>query len=213
MMTPLCCPAQAVGDKGTPVTVKCRIGVDDKDSYSDLLGFVRTVSEKGGVEHFIIHARKAHLKGLNPHQNRTIPPLRSAAFALTSPPEAAAALLVRASMRTLFPLICCAALLRHHWVFALMRDFPALTFSINGGIGGSAEASAILESRVGAQHGVEGVMIGRAAYSYPWQVATTAAAYPPPPPLSRVYADSLNPPPPLQQTLSLHNDGTGAGSG
>ncbi len=67
-------------------------------------------------------------------------------------------------------------------MFALRRDFPDLTFSINGGIGGPAEAAAILDSRLGTQHGVEGVMIGRAAYNYPWQVyVAVVTRYPPRP--------------------------------
>ena len=53
-------------------------GVDDVDSYQELCRFVRTVAERSGVRHFIIHARKCMLNGLSPHQNRTIPPLRSA---------------------------------------------------------------------------------------------------------------------------------------
>lgn len=43
---------------GMPVTVKCRIGVDDNDSYEELCAFVGEVSRRGGVRHFIIHARK-----------------------------------------------------------------------------------------------------------------------------------------------------------
>jgi len=58
------------------VSVKCRIGVDDCDSYQSLANFVRIVSEKGEVQNFIIHARKAILKGLSPDQNRKIPPLK-----------------------------------------------------------------------------------------------------------------------------------------
>jgi len=57
------------------VTVKCRIGVDDFDSYEWLHGFIETVS-KAGCNTFIIHARKAWLKGLSPKQNRSVPPLR-----------------------------------------------------------------------------------------------------------------------------------------
>lgn len=57
-----------------PVTVKCRLGVDHDDSYEQLVNFVSTVTE-GGCNKFIIHARKAWLKGLSPKQNRTIPPL------------------------------------------------------------------------------------------------------------------------------------------
>ena len=59
-----------------PITVKCRLGVDDLDSWDNIVHFIKTVSEKGGCTKFIIHARKAHLKGLNPKQNRTIPPLK-----------------------------------------------------------------------------------------------------------------------------------------
>jgi tRNA-dihydrouridine synthase A len=59
-----------------PVTVKCRLGVDDRDSYPEMVEFVRTVSEVGGITKFIIHARKAFLSGLNPKENRTIPPLK-----------------------------------------------------------------------------------------------------------------------------------------
>lgn len=59
-----------------PVTVKCRLGVDDFDSYEYCSDFIKKVSEEGKVDHFIMHARKAHLKGLNPKENRTIPPLK-----------------------------------------------------------------------------------------------------------------------------------------
>ena len=58
-----------------PITVKHRIGVDEVDSYEDLLRFVEVVSESPCVR-FSVHARKAWLSGLSPKQNRTIPPLR-----------------------------------------------------------------------------------------------------------------------------------------
>jgi len=58
-----------------PVTVKCRIGIDDRDDYGFFEGFVLTVHE-AGVDVFIVHARKAHLRGLSPKENREIPPLR-----------------------------------------------------------------------------------------------------------------------------------------
>lgn len=60
---------------GTPVTVKCRIGVDDMDSYDYLHKFIATVA-MSGVSTFIVHARKCLLEGLSPTQNRTIPPLK-----------------------------------------------------------------------------------------------------------------------------------------
>ena len=57
-----------------PVTVKSRIGIDDFDHYDFLKNFVETVAAAGcGI--FIIHARKAILKGLSPKENRTVPPL------------------------------------------------------------------------------------------------------------------------------------------
>jgi tRNA-dihydrouridine synthase A len=58
-----------------PVTVKTRIGIDDQDSYEELTHFVGVVAA-AGCRTFIIHARKAWLHGLSPHDNRTLPPLR-----------------------------------------------------------------------------------------------------------------------------------------
>jgi tRNA-dihydrouridine synthase A len=58
-----------------PVTVKTRIGVDERDSYEELAQFISSVAA-AGCSVFIIHARKAWLKGLSPKENREIPPLR-----------------------------------------------------------------------------------------------------------------------------------------
>ena len=58
-----------------PITVKHRIGIDERDSYAELLAFVDTVAA-AGASRFSVHARKAWLDGLDPKQNRTIPPLR-----------------------------------------------------------------------------------------------------------------------------------------
>lgn len=57
-----------------PVTVKNRIGIDDQDARQTLWHFVALVSQAGCTE-FIVHARKAWLKGLSPKENRTVPPL------------------------------------------------------------------------------------------------------------------------------------------
>jgi tRNA-dihydrouridine synthase A len=57
-----------------PVTVKCRIGIDDQDSEADLSRFVETIA-RAGCTVFIVHARKAWLEGLSPKENREIPPL------------------------------------------------------------------------------------------------------------------------------------------
>lgn len=64
-----------VGAASVPVTVKCRTGVDDLDSYEYLKNFVETVGE-GGTSHFVVHARKALLQGLDPEGNRCVPPLK-----------------------------------------------------------------------------------------------------------------------------------------
>jgi tRNA-dihydrouridine synthase A len=59
-----------------PVTVKHRLGVDDLDRYQDLTHFVDTVAANSDTRTFIVHARKAWLKGLSPAQNRSVPPLK-----------------------------------------------------------------------------------------------------------------------------------------
>jgi len=132
-----CMAAIAEGAGPTiPVSVKCRLGVDEADSYEQLVEFVRVVSMRGGVKIFIIHARKCLLKGLSPAQNRSIPPLR------------------------------------HDWVWALKRDFPHLSFQLNGGIGSSYTAAEALELDVQGlgPRAIDGVMVGRAAYNDPWGV-------------------------------------------
>ncbi|MCH7352466.1 MULTISPECIES: tRNA dihydrouridine(20/20a) synthase DusA [unclassified Acinetobacter] len=58
-----------------PVTVKHRIGIDDMQSYEEMLHFVDTVAATG-CTHFIVHARIAILQGLSPKENRDVPPLR-----------------------------------------------------------------------------------------------------------------------------------------
>ena len=110
-----------------PVTVKHRIGIDDMESYQELAGFVAPIAE-AGCNVFIVHARKAWLKGLSPKQNREVPPLN------------------------------------YPWVYQLKRDFPDLTFVINGGIQSLEECETHLAH-------VDGVMIGREAYQNPWMLA------------------------------------------
>ncbi|KAM6570653.1 hypothetical protein CsatB_018638 [Cannabis sativa] len=111
-----------------PVSVKCRIGVDDRDSYNELCDFIYKVSSQSPTRHFIIHSRKALLNGISPAENRSIPPLK------------------------------------YEYFYGLLRDFPDLRFTINGGITGVDEANAALTA------GAHGVMIGRAAYHNPWNV-------------------------------------------
>jgi len=57
-----------------PVTVKCRIGVDDQDPEDSLFGFAAAM-RTAGTDALIVHARKAWLKGLSPRENREVPPL------------------------------------------------------------------------------------------------------------------------------------------
>lgn len=58
-----------------PVSVKCRLGADDADSYAELARFISVISESG-CDTFVVHARKCILRGFSPKDNRTIPPLR-----------------------------------------------------------------------------------------------------------------------------------------
>nr|XP_016513269.1 PREDICTED: tRNA-dihydrouridine(20/20a) synthase-like isoform X4 [Nicotiana tabacum] len=113
-----------------PVSVKCRIGVDDHDSYNELCDFIYKVSSQSPTRHFIIHSRKALLNGISPADNRKIPPLK------------------------------------YEYYYALLRDFPDLQFTINGGINSIEEVN---EART---EGAHGVMLGRAAYSKFWDLLT-----------------------------------------
>ena len=65
----------AAAPASVPVTVKCRLGVDEMEDYDVFLAFVDTVAATG-CGTFIVHARKAWLQGLSPKENREIPPLR-----------------------------------------------------------------------------------------------------------------------------------------
>ena len=110
------------------VTVKCRIGIDDQDSEGDFQRFIETVAAAGcGV--FIVHARKAWLKGLSPKENREIPPLD------------------------------------HERVVRLKQSRPDLTVVVNGGIASLDQGLALLAE------GLDGMMLGRAAYQTPWLLA------------------------------------------
>ena len=112
-----------------PVTVKCRIGIDDQDDGA-LMRFVETVHALSGVSVFMVHARKAWLKGLSPKQNREVPPLR------------------------------------YELVLRLKAERPDLTIVLNGGVPDLYTAETLLTDGT-----VDGVMLGRAAYSDPWLLA------------------------------------------
>ena len=69
------CVAAMGAAVAVPITVKTRIGIDHRDRYEDLADFVSTLAA-AGCRTFIIHARKAWLRGLSPKENREVPPLR-----------------------------------------------------------------------------------------------------------------------------------------
>ena len=69
------CVSNMMTSVSLPVTVKCRIGIDDRDSQAELEDFIGTVAD-AGCSTFIVHARKAILSGLSPKENREIPPLK-----------------------------------------------------------------------------------------------------------------------------------------
>lgn len=68
------CVAAMQSEVDIPVTVKSRIGIDEMDEYEDLTRFIDVVAQSG-CDTFIVHARKAWLKGLSPKENRDVPPL------------------------------------------------------------------------------------------------------------------------------------------
>ncbi len=106
-----------------PVTVKCRIGVDDQEPAEALWAMTRSVTA-AGVDALVVHARKAWLKGLSPKENRDVPPLD------------------------------------YELVRSLKRDYPGLPIILNGGLLTLAQAHDEL-------NGLDGVMLGRAAYQDP----------------------------------------------
>lgn len=116
-----------------PVSVKCRLGVDDHDAYQDLWEFIEEVSA-AGCQSFVIHARKAWLAGLSPKQNREIPPL------------------------------C------YETVRKVKKDFPHLKIILNGGIKNLTD----IEQQY---HGIDGMMLGRAAYGSPYFLAEIEQKY------------------------------------
>lgn len=127
------CVAAMLEAAEVPVTVKCRIGVDDQDPEVVLPDFLERVSA-AGVTHFVIHARKAWLQGLSPKENREIPPLD------------------------------------YDIVKRMKAAFPHLTICINGGITSLDQARDLLAA------GLDGVMLGRAAYHDPGTVLVGADA-------------------------------------
>lgn len=117
------CVAAMKAAVSVPVTVKCRLGVDDQD-IEEALDAVVGATVAAGVDGLIVHARKAWLKGLSPRENRDVPPLD------------------------------------YGRVARLKAARPDLPIAVNGGITDLAAAAVRLAE-------VDGVMIGRAAYTDP----------------------------------------------
>lgn len=125
------CVAAMIAAVAIPVTVKCRLGIDDLDNDEHLQHFIQTIAN-AGCEVFIVHARKAWLSGLSPKDNREIPPLQ------------------------------------YERVHRLKQLFPKLTIVLNGGIEELDAADQELQ-------GLDGVMLGRAAYKNPYILAQVDA--------------------------------------
>ncbi len=125
------CVAEMAAAVAVPVTVKCRIGVDDQDPEAILPDFIEQV-QAAGCTYLIVHARTAWLQGLSPKENRDIPPLD------------------------------------YDLVLRMAAAFPDLPMSINGGIETLEQANALIAG------GVNGAMIGRAAYHRPWDILAEA---------------------------------------
>jgi len=120
------CVAAMKAAVAVPVTVKCRIGIDDQDPEQSLDEMARVV-EAAGVDALIVHARKAWLKGLSPRENRDVPPLD------------------------------------YGRVLRLKAAHPTLLVVLNGGVASVEQAASLIG-------GVDGVMMGRAAYQEPWRL-------------------------------------------
>jgi tRNA-dihydrouridine synthase A len=70
-----CVAAMIDAAPSTPITVKCRLGVDDDHEWAHFLAFIDTIAS-AGCSMFVVHVRNAWLKGLSPKENREVPPLR-----------------------------------------------------------------------------------------------------------------------------------------
>lgn len=128
------CVAAMKAEVAIPVTVKCRIGVDDQDP-EEALDVLADMVFAAGADGLWVHARKAWLQGLSPKENRDIPPLDYD---------------------------------RVHW---LKRRLPNQFIGINGGLQTLDEAAAHIAA------GVDGAMLGRAAYHNPGLLAEVDARF------------------------------------
>jgi tRNA-dihydrouridine synthase A len=153
-----------------PVTVKTRIGIDDRDRYEDLAAFVDAVAA-AGCEMFIVHARKAWLTGLSPKENREVPPLRYEVVRRLKREHPNLTVVVNGGIRTL-------EAAREH--LGLRDD--------------TAPDGRTLDGRAPEGTPLDGVMIGRAAYERPYllsEVDRTFFGSTAPPPTRREVLEGM----------------------
>ena len=166
VLTAEICEAMAEGANGVPITVKCRIGVADtaaealaaepEELFDSLSNFVETVSSRGGVRHFAVHARQAVLGGLSPDQNRKVPPLN-------------------------YDVVHRLAVARPDLSFSLNGgvEWPQEAFSLCDGLAAASwvwgkpegHGRTSDDTTAGGGH-ISGVMVGRAFVNRPWSWAT-----------------------------------------
>lgn len=131
-----------------PVTVKCRIGIDNQDDFAFLDRFVGTIAD-AGCKTFIVHARKAWLKGLSPKQNREIPVLDYARAAAIKEKYPHLRIILNGGLKDVETINQMLLSPRKRGPSPEHQD-PRLRGESNGG------------------HGFDGVMIGREAYQNPY---------------------------------------------
>lgn len=136
-----------------PVTIKCRIGIDEQDDFAFLDDFVAASMDKG-VGTFVIHARKAWLSGLSPKQNREVPPLDYSRALAIKEKYPALKIVLNGGLTSAEQLLDLSSP-RH--VADILKQR------------GSSDVS-IKDARL-AEVGFDGFMIGREAYSNPYILA------------------------------------------
>jgi tRNA-dihydrouridine synthase A len=122
-----------------PVTVKCRIGIDERDDYEFLANFVDAVTA-AGIDALIVHARVAILGGMSPKQNREIPPLKYDRVHRLKRDRPELQVILNGGL----------------------SDCAAVAAEMNQGVDGEG-----IEKKGIDDKGIDGVMIGRAAYHRP----------------------------------------------
>lgn len=166
----------------TPVTIKCRIGVDDLDSYDSLKHFVTQTCVLTGVKKVVLHARKA-ISGLNTKQNRAVPPLCYNVVHQLAKDFPDIAVVLNGGVQTLEDtekLLNDAFLYDYdpsnsyndiHWNVLGKRDFG--TSQCDDSLDGSL-ASSPLRVELPPVHGV---MLGRAVYNNPLLLCTADSRF------------------------------------